>query len=111
VGGANGRRVSELPAANATTTTDSYDAFYHFEEDRFNVLHELGGNSHGSGQQWFGEFFKVSREKNYPALFRVPQAIPGEPAELRAQMALRTDVTNRFFIEVQGQRITSRSRQ
>jgi antitoxin (DNA-binding transcriptional repressor) of toxin-antitoxin stability system len=109
VGGANGRRVSELPAANATTTTDSYDAFYHFEEDRFNVLHELGGNSHGSGQQWFGEFFKVSREKNYPALFRVPQAIPGEPAELRAQMALRTDVTNRFFIEVQGQRITSRS--
>lgn len=109
VGGPSGRRVSELPGANATTSTDSYDAFYHFEEDRFNVLHELGGNSHGSGQQWFGEFFKVSREKNYPGLFRIPDAVAGEPARLRARMALRTDVSNRFFVEAQGQRLTSSS--
>lgn len=107
IGGAAGRRVTELPSAGGGQATDSYDAFYHFEEDQFNILHELGGNSHGSGQSWWGEFFKISREKNYPALFRVPDLVAGETATVRARMALRTDASSRFFLEVNGERLQS----
>lgn len=107
VGGTRGRRVSDLPSAGGGTATDSYDAFYHFEEDKFNILHELGGNSHGSGQSWWGEKFAVLREKEYPALFRIPDAVPGEIARVRARMALRTDASSRFFLEVNGEQLQS----
>jgi len=108
VGGSRGRRVSQLPAAGNGTVTDSYDALYHFEEDKFNVLHELGGNAHGSGQSWFGDFFKGSSPvKEYPNLFRIPDLIAGEEARVRARMALRTDVSNRFALEIGEQRLVS----
>ncbi|MEM9260731.1 MAG: C25 family cysteine peptidase, partial [Bacteroidota bacterium] len=107
VGGDRGRRVTALPSASGGVSTESYDALYHFEEDRFNVLHELGGNSHGSGQSWFGDFFKVAREKDYPNLFQVPDAIAGESATVRARMALRADATNRFFLEAAGTELQS----
>ncbi|MEM9931395.1 MAG: hypothetical protein AAF840_16385, partial [Bacteroidota bacterium] len=107
IGGSRGRRVSDLPATSGGTEVTSYDAYFHFEEDKFNILHEIGGNAHGSGQSWFGDFFKNARQKEYPNLFQVPQLIASEPAELRARMALRTDASNRFFLEVEGQRLQS----
>lgn len=107
VGGARGRRVSALPAASGGTEVTSYDALYHFEEDKFNILHEIGGNAHGSGQSWFGDFFKVAREKEYRSLFRVPGFVAGEPARVRARMALRTDAGSRFNLEIGDQVLTS----
>lgn len=108
VGSSPGRRVSELPAVGGGgESIDSYDALYHFEEDRFNILHELGGNSHGSGQSWWGESFRQQREKEYPGLFNVPDLITDQPARLRARMALRVDAANRFFVEVENQRLRS----
>ncbi len=107
VGNARGRRVSSLPTVSGGTVTDSYDAVYHFEEDKFNILHELGGNAHGSGQSWWGDFFKASREKEYKNLFRIPGFIPDESARLRARMALRTDASSNFFLEYEDQRIAS----
>lgn len=108
VGSSTGRRVSELPSVGGGgESIDSYDALYHFEEDRFNILHELGGNSHGSGQSWWGEFFRQQRERDFRGLFNVPDLVTSEPALLRARMALRTDATSRYFLEVNGQSIQS----
>lgn len=109
IGNTAGRRVSDLPAASGATTTSSYDAFYHFEEDLVNILHELGGNSHGSGQSWWGELIRAERERDYPNLFQVPDLVTSEPARIRARMALRTDATSRYFLEVEGQTIQSSS--
>ena len=106
--GPRGRRVSELPAASGGgEAVGDYDALYHFEEDRFNILHELGGNSHGSGQSWWGEFFQQQREKTYRNLFSVPDLLVGQPATVRARMALRTNATSRYSIEVEGQTLQS----
>ncbi|MEM6770457.1 MAG: hypothetical protein AAF597_07750, partial [Bacteroidota bacterium] len=107
VGNTTGRRVSDLPSATGAVTTDSYDAYYHFEEDRFNILHELGGNSHGSGQSWWGELLRAERERNYPNLFRVPDLVTTEQARIRARMALRTDATSRYSIDIEGQNVQS----
>jgi len=107
IGGSRGRRVSQLPAASGGTATNSYDALYHFEEDKFNVLHELGGNAHGSGQSWYGDFFKGAPVREYANLFRVPDLVADEDANIRARMALRTDVSNRFALEIGEQRFES----
>ncbi len=102
-----GRRVSPLASAVEGSATDAYDALYHFEEDRYNILHEVGGNSHGSGQSWFGEFFKVAREKSFPGLFTIPGIVTEEPAQVRARMALRSSTSSRFFVEINGQELGS----
>ena len=107
IGGAPGARVSVLPDGSGTATTDTYDAFYHYEEDRFNVLHELGGNAHGSGQNWYGEFFKVDRDKTYSNVFRIPGLVAGQTANFRSVMALRSEATSRYFAEVDGTRLES----
>ncbi|MCP9236731.1 type IX secretion system sortase PorU [Lewinella sp. JB7] len=102
-----GRRVSMLPSTSTGTVASSYDALFRLEEDRYNVLHEIGGNSHGSGQTWFGEFFRVSRERNYPGLVTFPDAVVSEPLRVRARMGLRTEATSRFFLEVNNQELSS----
>ncbi len=109
VGGAPGRRVGNLPGSGqAAVSVDSYDALYYYEEDYYNVLHDLGGNSHGSGQTWYGDLFRGSREKNFNNLFQIPGLVAGEQARLRAVMALRNEGTSsRFFAEVGGQRLQS----
>jgi hypothetical protein len=102
-----GRRVSALPAASGGTPTESYDAVVHLEDDRQNVLHELDGNSHGSGPFWFGDFFQINRDKNYPAAASFPDAVADEPLRVTATMALRSPVRSQYLVEVNGQEISS----
>ena len=107
VGGSRGRRVSSLPTASGGTEVSTYDAVYHFEEDKFNILHQLGGNSHGSGQSWWGDLLAGAREVEYRNVFRIPGLVTEENARIRARMALRTDATSRFFVEIGDQQLTS----
>jgi hypothetical protein len=107
VGGSRGRRVSTLPAASNGTEVSTYDAVYHFEEDKFNILHQLGGNSHGSGQSWWGDLLAGAREVEYRNVFNIPGLVADQDARIRARMALRTDVSSRFQLEVGDQVITS----
>ncbi|THH36336.1 type IX secretion system sortase PorU [Neolewinella litorea] len=102
-----GRRVSPLPNATNGAVTDTYDALFRYEEDKYNVLHELGGNNHGSGQTWFGEFFKVSRQKDFPNLVTFPDLVTDQPLWVRSRMGLRSAASSRFFLEVNGAQISS----
>ena len=102
-----GRRIATLNGGTGGTTVDSYDALYHREEDRANILHEIGGSAHGSGQAWFGEFFKVTRERNYPDFATIDDLVTTEPVRVRARMGLRSDVRSRFFVEIDGQEVGS----
>ncbi|MEL6140913.1 MAG: type IX secretion system sortase PorU, partial [Bacteroidota bacterium] len=102
----NGRRVATVTEAGGNTVTE-YDALYRFEEEKENLLHIIGLAS-GSSQMWFGDFFKVSRERTYDNLFSVPDLVPGENMEVRARMALRTGgSSSRYFLDVNGVELTS----
>ena len=107
IGGATGARVGALPTAAGGETTDTYDAYYHFEEDEHNLLHELPGNAHGSGQDWYGEFFKVVRDRTYTNVFQIPGLVAGQTATFDAVMGLRSEVSSRFFVEIDGKRLQS----
>lgn len=105
--GNNGQRISELNTSGSPSyTTADYEARFHFEEERENILH-LIGNSSGSGQNWYGDFFRVAREKDYGRLFSVPDLVTSQPASLRARMALRADRSSRFQLEVNEQAFSS----
>lgn len=104
-GGGNGLRVSEA-AAGGGPTFDAYDELFRFEEEEENPLHNIGTAS-GSGQEWFGDLFKVSRERDYNNLFNLTDLVPGSLTKVRGRMGLRSEVRSRFFIEVGGQQLSS----
>ncbi len=108
-GSGNGLRISSQPggAGSGGTEVTSFDDLYYFGEEKRNILHEVGQAS-GSGQSWYGEFFRVQREKNYANLFRVPNLVAGEAATVRARMALRSsNVNSRYQVVVNGQSFNS----
>ena len=109
--GARGRRVTPLPPATGGPTLDTYDAYYHFEEDRINVLHELDGNSHGSGQEWFGDLLRagVNPVQEYGTLFRIPDLVTDRPVLMGAEMAVRSSRSTNYRLQVNGQEATSRT--
>lgn len=104
----NGRRITAQTETGGTTVT-SFDDLYRYERESDNVLH-LINQAVGSGQIWFGDFFKGSRERDYNRLFEVPDLVGGENAIVRARMALRSGPTSAngyFYVEVNGEEIRS----
>ena len=103
-----GKRVTPLPSPGGGTVADSYDAVEHLQEDRYNILHEVGerSNSHGSGQSWWGDYFEANREKAYPTV-RFPDLVTTEPVVVRGRMALRAEASSRFFLVVNGTELSS----
>jgi hypothetical protein len=102
-----GRRITALPTTSGGTVTDSYDDVAHLERDRQNVLHELDGNSHGSGPVWFGDYFQRNREQNFPGAATFPDPVAEEPLRVYASMALRAPVRSQYLVEVNGEEVTS----
>lgn len=102
----NGLRVS-LQNSIATTayTTNSFDDYLHFEEDRVNLLYDASG-SQGSGTDWYGDVFNPTRERNYTD-FSFPNVISSEPANVEVIFAGRSPVSSSFAIEVNGQSFSS----
>jgi antitoxin (DNA-binding transcriptional repressor) of toxin-antitoxin stability system len=109
-GSGNGQRVQEQ--SNLTTTdgnSTTYDGLFHFEEDRVNALHEIEATGTGTGQHWYSDFFKFAREKNYDNLFMLKGLQTTEPVSIRASMALRATPSSRFFLDIEGQTLSSQT--
>ncbi len=107
-GAGQGLRIAERPSlSQGEYTTTTYDGVFRIEEDRVNALHQIEETATGTGQHWYGDFFKISREKDYPDLFDLPGLQTNEPAILRAEMALRATVGSRFFLDIDGQTVQS----
>lgn len=107
----NGRRVTEQPSLGATAfTSTAFNDFARFEEDKVNLLYDWGqrtGKAQGSGQRWYGDWFRNAREYTYNNLFSFPNIISGAPAQLRVEMALRALQRSGFTVSVNGQSFSS----
>lgn len=110
VGAGNGIRVNDRTSVQSTEiSTSTYDGLFRLEEDRVNILHELESIGTGTGQHWYGDFFKFAREKEYNEQFVLTGLQTNEPVKVEAEMALRATVSSRFFIDIEGQTLTSSS--
>lgn len=103
----NGARIaSQASLPSAVHSTNEFDDYYRFEEEKLNVYKEWS-RTEGSGQQWFGDYFKVAREYTYDNIFNIPNLVTSTPVRLKALMPLRADVTSRFNLTINGQTINS----
>ncbi|PTM15129.1 MAG: hypothetical protein DA408_00485 [Bacteroidetes bacterium] len=108
IGPGNGLRVSERASvANTAVTTTTYDGLFRYGDDKFNALHEIENTGTGTGQHWYSDFFKFAREKDFPNLFQFTGLQTNEPVTFFAEMALRATVRSRFFLDIEGQTLTS----
>ncbi len=91
----NGLRIEEQASISSTNyTTDSFDDYTHFEEDKINLLRSYV-SAQGSGKRWFGDTFKATRERTYGS-FNFPNLIQSEPINLEAVFVGRYDSSTSF---------------
>ncbi len=106
-----GRRVdTKASIPNTAYNSTTFNDFARFEEHKVNLLYDWGirtSKSQGSGQWWFGAWFRVSREYTYNALFNFPNIDATTPVKVSANMALRALQSSRFTLEINGQSLTS----
>lgn len=108
IGPGNGLRIANQPnETNTSFTATAFNDFARLEQDKLNLLHEWKDRAQGSGQKWFGDYFRVAREYNYPAVFQFPNLITGVPAVVNAEMALRADRPSHFRLQINGVELIS----
>ncbi|HHH50721.1 MAG TPA: hypothetical protein ENK52_07065, partial [Saprospiraceae bacterium] len=107
ISGENGKRLSTRTSLQSTNyTSNSFNDYIHFEEDKVNLLHKLPNQ--GSGKKWFGDHFEALREKDYNNIFTFPNLIQTEAVSFRVEFAGRSDVKTKFKITLNGQTFTSK---
>ena len=108
IGTQDGLRIVSQNSVTAAAdyTTNQFDNFARFEEDKANIFHDWN-KTQGSGQDWFGDHFKVAREYNYDNLFTFPGLITSEPIQLDTRMILRDGTETTFNLNFEGQEFSS----
>ncbi len=102
VGASNGLRVEERNSiANATFQVTTFNDFARFEEEEVNLF-KVWEKTTGSNRDWFGDYFKNARERDYPNLFSFPNIVSNSEATIQARMAVRSPVTSAYFLDVNG---------
>lgn len=80
--------------------TDSYDDVQRLEDELVNLLDDFV-STQGSGSRWFGDRFSATvKSADYSTRFRLQGLVPGHPIRVRAAFASRSDVGNRFSLQL-----------
>jgi len=100
VGASNGLRVEERNSiTGASFPVTTFNDFARFEEEEVNLF-KVWEKTTGSNRDWFGDYFKNARERDYPNLFNFPNIVPNSVATVQARMAVRSPVNASFSLEV-----------
>ena len=103
----NGLRLQEVASeASPNTFAEGFNDFVRFEEESLNVFKDWE-RTEGSGTTWFGDYFRVGREKEYASLFNIPNLKVSDSVFVEARMALRSDVKSNFQLLLNGQNLSS----
>lgn len=101
----DGLRISDQPGADpsAAPSTNAFRDMLRMEDELTNLLNE-GNLNHGSGSQWYGDKLSSALKTiNYTSRFDLLDIVPGSTAMVNAAFASRSDVSNRFSLNVDGQ--------
>ncbi len=83
------------------TVINSYVKVQHLEDEKVNLL---SGRTvtYGSGKEWYGDYFKTIRTKEYTSSFNFGNAIPGSPAKIKIAFAGRSDSYTQLLVQTNG---------
>lgn len=91
----NGLRVANNPRTNlsgATYTTSQFSDYQTYDEDIQNLLDRFT-QGYGTGQDWYGDSYKLQRERTYTNKFNFPN-ITSDTALIEVGFAARADVSS-----------------
>lgn len=107
----NGKRPdAQGSLGNTAYTSTTFNDFARFEQEKVNLLYDWGvrtSKAQGSGQNWYGDWFRTAREYSYDNLFAFPNIVTDVPAKVRAEMMLRATRNSSFTLEINGATLTS----
>ena len=100
-GTSQGKRIQTLPNLSFTNSekTDSYIKVQHLEDQKVNLLHGRTV-TYGSGKEWYGDYFKTTRKKEYTSYFNFADVIPNTNAKIKLAFAGRSDLWTELFLQV-----------
>jgi hypothetical protein len=110
IGTTPGKRLELSPDLSPTAPpdvyqTDAFDDFLRLEDERSNLLYDFG-SAEGSGQEWFGDGFRVTRTRTYSD-FDFPGLIQSEPVNVVARFAGRSAVPTVFSVIAGGEEFSA----
>jgi hypothetical protein len=73
----------------------------HYEVDRENLMH-FKPFSHGSGQLWFGDFFRELRSRDYSSLLRFRNPVVSQDVRFLLNFAARTSNVTQVRVSANG---------
>ena len=88
---------SQNAASGATYSTDEFDDYLRFEEDKSNLLGDWN-QTQGSGQRWYGDQFKNIRSRSYADFFNFPNLVSSAPVYVKAEFAGRAFGSSTYFL-------------
>ncbi|MDX1940488.1 MAG: type IX secretion system sortase PorU [Saprospiraceae bacterium] len=107
----NGQRIQNQESLNSTAyTSTTFNDFARLEQEKVNLLYDWGvrtSKSQGSGQKFYGDWFRTAREYTYENLFSFSNIVTTVPAKIKAEMALRATRSSSFSLELNDQSFTS----
>ncbi|MBK7874070.1 MAG: type IX secretion system sortase PorU [Saprospiraceae bacterium] len=107
----NGQRIQNQESLSTTAyTSTTFNDFARLEQEKVNLLYDWGvrtSKSQGSGQKFYGDWFRTAREYTYDNLFSFPNIVSSVPAKIKAEMMLRATRSSGFTLEINGQPFTS----
>jgi len=107
VSGGQGQRINIVENGQpGTYTTNEFDDYIRFEEDRNNIG-EISNFTSGGGKNWYGDIFRILRERSYSSFFNFPGFSGSSTAFVRSEFIGRCPTLSRFQIEVDGQTLIS----
>lgn len=108
IGNTRGKRVTSTASANgATYTSTEFDDVVRFEKDEKNLLNDWV-DGQGSGQHWYGDQFKNTRERIYDSQLNFPNRVASEPIECVVRMVARArESSSKFLVEINGESFPS----
>jgi hypothetical protein len=100
------RTATGIPQRGSLSQGDikvtTYDAYASVDEDKVNLLGKY--RPPGSGQQWFGDEFSVTRQRQYSVT--LPAVVSGNQVTWLADFAGRSDDATSVSVELNGNKIT-----
>ncbi|MBK7428477.1 MAG: type IX secretion system sortase PorU [Saprospiraceae bacterium] len=92
----NGKRVAPASQAqNGSYISDTFDDVIRLEEEKVNLGHTSAYTS-GSGKNWYGDFFRNQRDKEYNGIFNFPNLVTSDSVRVFSEFLARSESSSRF---------------
>lgn len=102
-GTTKGLRIESITSSILPNPTilNTYTRVHHLEDQKVNLL--FGKTvTYGSGKEWYGDYFKATRKKEYTSAFNFQDIVPGSLSKIKWNFAGRSDEWTQAYLKTES---------